>query len=105
MAFKLKRNRKKTKRLTKEELRKRKLTLIKKGLEKKIKKKVKSVVKKKVKSTKLNNNKQNETISINININNDINTGMSGEPSDLMPGHIRSTTGSYRRGLIDNRKS
>tara|TARA_R100001082_G_scaffold98493_1_gene66796 strand:- start:305 stop:604 length:300 start_codon:yes stop_codon:yes gene_type:complete len=99
MAFKLKRSRlkRKKKRLTKEELRKKKLALLKKKMGK--------VVKKKIKSGKLNTKKQSETISINININNDINTGMSGEPSDLMPGHIRSTTGSYRRGLIDNRKS
>ena len=58
----------------------------------------------KIESKKLNNDKQNEKISININITNDINTGTSGNNSDLMPGHIRSTTGSYRRGLIDNQK-
>ena len=98
MAFKLKRHRKKKKKkLTKEEIRKKKLALIKKAL-----KKIKA---KKINSKKLNNNKQNEAISININITNDINTGMSGDSSsDLMPGHIRSTTGSYRRGLIDNLK-
>ena len=99
MAFKLKRNRikRKKKRITKVVLRKRILALLNKKMGK--------VVKKKIKSGKLNTKKQSETISIEININNDIGTGMSGEPSDLMPGHIRSTTGSYRRGLIDNRKS
>ena len=106
MAFKLKRSRiKRKKRLTKEELKKKKLALMKKELGKKVKKKVKAAVKKKVKGKKLNNNKQNETISININITNDINTG---EPTrDInwsTPDHYASAAGTYRRARIDNRK-
>ena len=99
MAFKLKRSRikRKKKRLTKEELRKRKLALMKK--------KLKGKIKKKIKSKKLNNNKQNEPISISINITNDINTG---EPTrDInwsTPDHYSSAAGTYRKSRIDNRK-
>jgi hypothetical protein len=98
MAFKLKRHRKKAKKkLTKEELRKKKLALIKKAL-----KKVKA---KKIKSKKLNNNKQNEPISISINITNDINTGEPTRDIDWStPDHYASTTGTYRKSRIDNRK-
>ena len=100
MAFKLKRSRikrRKKKRLTKEELKNKKLAVIKK--------KLKSVVKKKIKSKKLNNNKQSEPISISINITNDINTGqLSREVDWSTPDHYKSASGSYRKGLIDNRK-
>ena len=98
MAFKLKRHRKKKKKkLTKEEIRKKKIALIKKALKK--------VKKKKIKSKKLNNNKQNEPISISINITNDVNTGQSSREVDWStPDHYKSAAGSYRKGLIDNRK-
>ena len=101
MAFKLKkirlRRNKKNKRLTKEELGKKRLALIKK--------KLKPVIKKKIKSKKLNNNKLNEAITINININNDINTGDSNkEPNWSNIDHYASAAGAYRKGRIDNRK-
>ena len=107
MAFKLKRHRKKrkNKRLTKEELRKKKIALMKKELGMKVKKKAKEAIKKKIKTKKLNNNKQNEMISISINITNDINTGESTKDLDWStPDHYQSAAGQYRKARIDNRK-
>lgn len=97
MAFKLKRRRaKRKKKLSKKELLLRKIALAKKKL------KPKSV---KVKSKKLNNKGQNEPISISINITNDINTGqLSREVDWSTPDHYKSAAGSYRKGMIDNRK-
>tara|TARA_R110001592_G_scaffold70176_1_gene215057 strand:+ start:1181 stop:1477 length:297 start_codon:yes stop_codon:yes gene_type:complete len=97
MAFKLKRNRRKKKKiLSKEDLRKRKLALMKR--------KLKRVALKKIKSKKLNNNKQDEKISISINITND-NTGESTKDLDWStPDHYKSAAGSYRKARIDNRK-
>jgi len=89
MAFKLKRNRrKKKKKLSKKELLLKKLALAKKKLDNRKKFKIKSI--------KLNSNKQNETAVAVFNGDDNL--------SDLNMGHLTSTTGSYRRGRIDNGK-
>ena len=89
MAFKLKRNRKRRKKLSKKELLLKKLALMKKKLETKSKKKIKS--------KKLNNSKQDE-VAVAI-FKGDINL------TDLNTGHLQSTTGSYRKGRINNIKA
>jgi len=89
MAFKLKRHRrKKKKKLSKKELLLKKLALAKKKLEKN--------KKHKIKTDKLNNDKQNTPAVAVFNGDNNL--------SDLNMGHLTSTTGSYRRGRIDNGK-
>lgn len=97
MAFKLKRRRtKRKKKLSKKELLLKKANLAKKKL------KTKSV---KVKSKKLNNAGQNQPISISINITNDVNSDQSSrEVNWSTPHHYSSAAGSYRKGMIDNRK-
>ena len=62
-----------------------------------MKKKLETKSKKKIKSKKLNNNKQNDT-AIAI-FKGDANL------ADLNMGHLQSTTGSYRKGRINNMRT